>query len=191
MIVLRHRFVMIACAIAGASCQLVAGVGNKSERPPPEECTTGSTRACYTGPTGTEGVGICFAGTQHCSLDRGWSACEDEQTPLVEDTWQPPDESCDGRTGNHLWRRAIGSGMDYESASLAVAPSGNLIAAIEFGQTMSIGEESFSSSGQRDVLVVELTPDGELVWHRQLGSTGDENIAEQVVAVDTAGSIYL
>src|SRR5207244_3165037 len=34
------------------------------------ECSPGMTRACYSGPTGTDGVGRCHGGTQTCDAHR-------------------------------------------------------------------------------------------------------------------------
>lgn len=50
-------------------------------------CEAGETRACYTGPAGTEGVGICRGGFQECSPvpGLGWGeTCFDEVLPRVE-----------------------------------------------------------------------------------------------------------
>lgn len=60
-------------------------------------CKPGTVETCYTGPPGTEGVGICRAGRREC-LDSGrsYGPCDD-QTPQVEvcDA-QNADEDCDG-----------------------------------------------------------------------------------------------
>ncbi|MEZ5359146.1 MAG: hypothetical protein R3F48_09985 [Candidatus Zixiibacteriota bacterium] len=52
-----------------------------------DECLDGETRPCYTGPSGTEGVGECNAGMQSC-LNGVWGPCIGEITPV--------DELCDG-----------------------------------------------------------------------------------------------
>jgi len=51
------------------------------------ECTHGLTRACYTGPTGSEGIGTCKEGVQTCS-DGKWLPCTGESLPSSE--------KCDG-----------------------------------------------------------------------------------------------
>jgi len=43
-----------------------------------------SAQACYSGPAGTEGRGICHAGTQACTSG-SWGACVDEQVPQAEE----------------------------------------------------------------------------------------------------------
>ena len=54
-------------------------------------CTNGQTRSCYPGPSGTENVGECKAGTQTC-VNGQWGACQGEVTPQTE--------ICDGKDNN-------------------------------------------------------------------------------------------
>jgi len=61
-------------------------------------CTVGMSRVCYTGPAGTQGVGICRAGFQTCVASGAtsvWGACTDQVTPLV-DRCDGVDRNCDG-----------------------------------------------------------------------------------------------
>lgn len=60
------------------------------------QCNPGS-RPCYSGPTGTENVGICKAGTQTCQSNRTWGVCEQEVTPRLEDCSNQTDDNCDGK----------------------------------------------------------------------------------------------
>ncbi len=71
-------------------------------------CQAGETKACYTGPAGTEGVGPCKAGTQTCVVNGGdvtggFGACFGEVVPSGGgsctrdggmDASAPPDASC-------------------------------------------------------------------------------------------------
>ncbi len=60
-------------------------------------CTPGAEEACYTGPNGTEGVGLCRAGTRTCLEDSsGFGDCEGEVTPANETCATADDEDCDG-----------------------------------------------------------------------------------------------
>ena len=71
----------------------VAGAGGGST------CTPGSTESCYSGPDGTEGQGVCHAGTQVCNAQgTGYGPCEGEVVPSAEDCTTPEDEDCDGQT---------------------------------------------------------------------------------------------
>ncbi len=74
---------------------LVAALAGCGDEGP--ACTPGSTRACYGGPAGTEGVGQCQAGVETCLDDgSGYGACSGEVTPAAADTCAPGDENCDG-----------------------------------------------------------------------------------------------
>ncbi len=47
-------------------------------------CTPGTSRACYTGPMGTENIGACHDGTQSCGMTAGgsdWGPCSGDVTP--------------------------------------------------------------------------------------------------------------
>jgi hypothetical protein len=62
-------------------------------------CPMGTSRACYGGRAGTEGVGACRGGTQECvgtGGDTSWGACVGEVTPSGESCTGGVDEDCDG-----------------------------------------------------------------------------------------------
>lgn len=52
---------------------------------------------CYTGPEGTENVGICHGGTQQC-VDGVPTSCLGERTPSSADLCNGFDDDCDGKT---------------------------------------------------------------------------------------------
>lgn len=54
--------------------------------------------ACYGGPDGTEGKGICVGGVRTCNEDSQWGNCEGQVLPGKEDCATPEDEDCDGAT---------------------------------------------------------------------------------------------
>lgn len=56
----------------------------------------GLKKACYTGPSGTKGVGTCKGGEQTCSAGK-WSACEKQVLPSVELCTNGKDEDCNGK----------------------------------------------------------------------------------------------
>ncbi|WPB76552.1 kelch repeat-containing protein [Archangium violaceum] len=62
-------------------------------------CSPGATRRCaYTGPAGTEDVGVCRASTQTCNgTGTDWSACTGEVTPQTESCTNALDEDCNGQ----------------------------------------------------------------------------------------------
>ncbi|MDF1561856.1 MAG: putative metal-binding motif-containing protein [Deltaproteobacteria bacterium] len=53
-------------------------------------------RSCYSGRVGTQGVGICMAGLETCTLG-AWSSCVGQVTPQVE-ICNAEDDDCDGTT---------------------------------------------------------------------------------------------
>ena len=55
------------------------------------------TQACYTGPGGTQGVGVCVGGTQACTAG-AWGACVGQVTPSAEVCDDVLDNDCDGLT---------------------------------------------------------------------------------------------
>ncbi len=64
------------------------------------QCNPGS-RPCYTGPEGTQDVGICKAGTQTCQQDRKWGPCEKQVLPRLEDCSNQTDDNCDGKVNDN------------------------------------------------------------------------------------------
>ncbi len=63
------------------------------------DCVPGATRGCYTGPAGTDGIGICRAGAQTCDLrpdgTASWSTCSGALLPAIE-SCNGVDDDCDG-----------------------------------------------------------------------------------------------
>lgn len=60
-------------------------------------CKAGETRACYGGPAGTEGVGVCRAGLETCKADgSGYGACEGAVLPAKEVCNDNLDNDCNG-----------------------------------------------------------------------------------------------
>ncbi len=53
------------------------------------------TQSCYTGPDGTENVGICRGGTASC-MDGEWGPCVGEVTPEPHEQCDGLDHTCDG-----------------------------------------------------------------------------------------------
>ena len=65
-------------------------------------CIPNSTRSCYEGPAGTQGVGTCRGGTQRCLSSGGsirWGACSGDVLP-TPDTCDGRDTDCDGMTNS-------------------------------------------------------------------------------------------
>jgi hypothetical protein len=60
-------------------------------------CLEGAQVACYTGPGGTAGVGVCLAGTQTCLPGgEGYGPCEGEVLPAAAEVCNGLDDDCNG-----------------------------------------------------------------------------------------------
>lgn len=61
------------------------------------ECEPGSMQSCYYGPTGTERVGTCAAGSREClPTGFGYGACEGQVLPAADACDDGVDQNCDG-----------------------------------------------------------------------------------------------
>lgn len=61
------------------------------------DCTTGDTKPCYTGPSGTANVGACKPGEQTC-VNGKWSAtCDGQVLPSTEQCTDGTDNDCNGK----------------------------------------------------------------------------------------------
>jgi hypothetical protein len=81
-------------------------------------CVNGSTQTCYTGPPGTQGIGICKAGTQTCTSGN-WGSCTGQVVPGVE-VCDGSDNDCDGTSdeGNP------GGGASCSTGKLGICATG-------------------------------------------------------------------
>jgi hypothetical protein len=64
-------------------------------------CNPGDTQSCYYGAPGTQGQGVCQAGTQECNPSgTSWGACNGQIMPSYEICANGVDEDCDGTADN-------------------------------------------------------------------------------------------
>lgn len=154
-------------------------------------CMPGATQSCYTGPAGTENVGICKAGTQTCKSDgSGYGECVGQVTPQPENCSTPSDEDCDGAAppckGAVLWAKRFG---DVSETRVTTDADGNVIVAGAFSNQLNFGGSALSSAGGTDIFVAKLSPSGAHIWSK---SHGDAlNQLAFGVATDPAGNVVL
>jgi hypothetical protein len=79
---------------AGTAC--AGGFCNSAATCVPAICTPASSEACYSGPAGTDGKGICKAGTRTCDATGQWGSCTGEILPTAEICGNGLDDDCDG-----------------------------------------------------------------------------------------------
>lgn len=65
--------------------------------PPQQECTPGTSENCYSGPSGTEGTGICTSGKKICDDDGKWGECKGEVLPKQFEDCNNKDDNCNGK----------------------------------------------------------------------------------------------
>lgn len=64
-------------------------------------CAPGGEQDCYTGATGTLGIGVCVGGKKSCAVDgTAWSACFGETIPDLDTCLNALDDDCDGVVNN-------------------------------------------------------------------------------------------
>lgn len=73
-----------------------ASDGDASLDAPAIECQPGQLEACYEGPPGTEGVGLCVSGERLCGAGGLWGSCSGQVLPTEETCTTQFDDDCDG-----------------------------------------------------------------------------------------------
>jgi hypothetical protein len=94
--------------------------------------------------------------------------------------------------GNFVWARQVGS-MKYEWAGgVALDASGSVYATGYFSDTVDFdpgpGMFPLSSAGDQDLFLSKLDDDGNFIWARSLGGSGEDR--GLAVTVDVGGSVY-
>jgi hypothetical protein len=105
-------------------------------------CEPGMTMPCYTGPVGTEGVGLCAAGEATCLQDgSAYGACSGDVLPAVQDDCATQqDENCDGyQCGEAVWAAGFGDAYEQYLKGTNVDSFGNVFMAGDFGGSMTLG----------------------------------------------------
>lgn len=195
-----RKMALGALVLAAATCTVDAHVGYDlpddvdGGAPDGGACVPGSTTTCYTGPAGTEGVGLCSAGTATCNEDGvGFGPCQGEMTPKPEDCATPVDEDCDGAappcTGLPLWSKRFGNDGIQESWRIAADSMGNALITGTFEGTVDFGGGPLASAGVKDLFIAKLdAAGGEHLWSRRFGEATEINI---FVAVDGSDNVVI
>ena len=90
-----------------AAAGLCDGKDNDCDGTADENCSCsepGERESFYSGPAGTEGVGICQAGVRECTEEGSWTTERPEQTPKMQEMCNNTDDDCDGREDENLQR---------------------------------------------------------------------------------------
>ncbi len=87
-----------------------------------QDCAPGESRQCYSGPSGTDGVGACTHGFATCSADGEWSSCEGQRLP-GDEICDGLDNNCNGEVDEGL-RNACGGCATLEAEPLSPCNEG-------------------------------------------------------------------
>ncbi len=177
-----------------SSSQSSSGSGGMAGAGP---CTENEFKSCYSGPPGTENVGICKSGTTIC-LFGNFQPCTSDTTPDTEDCATEEDEDCDGKMGAvdedcalpSNWVYAFGTPMPaaMDDAMFAITPTmdgGYLAGGVVNGL---VGADNASvSSG--DGYVVKFNAAGQKVWEQKLSADAMSYAVVRGLAEDAAGAV--
>lgn len=159
-------------------------------------CSPGAVSGCYDGPPGTEGNGICKAGTHTCNPDgMGFGACTGEVQPGTEDCYTPGDEDCDGiPCSDALWAKHYGvSGASTLAAIASDLATGDVYVTGTFADVADLGCGAMTAGQNEDGLFLgRLHADGECVWTRAfMHADGMYSSPDLSIAVDDDGNVAL
>ena len=154
-------------------------------------CTPNAVESCYSGPSGTEGVGTCVAGTRTCNAEgTGTTDCTGEVLPTTEDCATPADEDCDGATpACASWVTTFVGPTTQFGEVIAVRPTGGVVVAGGFEDHLDWGSGSADSLGDDDVFIAALDDAGHIEWVKTFGSTANDYALG--LAIDGTGRIAL
>jgi hypothetical protein len=168
--------------------------GMVNDQGPDCACAPGSMKSCYSGPMGTENIGICKAGTQTCAMDgTGYGPCVGEVFPAFENCVAAGDEDCDGAaqvcTGAHVWSKSFGDAGAQTSVSVATTYLRGAVITGSFASTVNFGSGALTSAGATDVFVATFDDAGAPLWSKRFGDNAAQ--AGRAVASDPVGNTLL
>jgi hypothetical protein len=157
-------------------------------------CAPGEVVACYDGPAGTEGHGLCQAGSKTCDADgKAYGPCLGEVMPTPEDCATPTDEDCDGLApackGNLIWSERFGDASNQTGVSVATDSMGNVVVIGSFTGTINLGGGALVSAGGVDLFVAKLDGNGNHLWSERFGDAADQH--GQAIAIDGMGNVFI
>lgn len=77
--------------------------------------------------------------------------------------------------GGVMWVRTLGGPQDQFANAAAIDPFGNVYVAGFYSGHMTIGSQTLTSIGERDIFVAKLRDDGTIVWAKGFGWTANDD----------------
>ena len=157
-------------------------------------CTAGDTQPCYTGPPGTEGIGVCKPGQSTCDAAGTWGACVGESLPELEScSTTAIDESCDQLaecTGQLRWVRHFPAVGSQEALAMTVDVGDNHLVTVGYTDAaIDFGGGVLPFVDKKEAFVVRLDSTGKHVWSKAF--VGTINQAAEAVAIDVDGNVFV
>jgi len=144
---------------------------------------------CYSGPVGTEGVGICKAGTTTCKPNGAVAACVGEVTPLVENCASGKDQNCDGTVskcaGTLRWANRFGHAGAY---AVAVDGMGATVITGSADPMANLGGGPLVNGGP---VVAKYDTTGTPIFSQTVPVSDKIHSGMSAVAADLAGNTFL
>lgn len=156
-------------------------------------CVPGELGPCYTGPAGTENVGVCAGGMATCNPDGlGYGECMGQVLPALESCLAPTDENCDGVapacTGSDQWHLRFGD-AGAQSAGGVAAWNGGAVVCGTFAGTVDFGGGALASGGGNDAFVASYDYLGAHQWSKRFGDAAAQSAS--AIAVDGQGNVIV
>ena len=92
------------------------------------------------------------------------------------------------RNGKLLWSKPLKGKGNYEGVDLAIDNKGNMYSIVTFSGVTEIGGKKYTSSSDKDALLIRMDPKGNITWINQLTGLYD-NIGISV-ETDEMGNVY-
>jgi len=158
-------------------------------------CTPGTSEACYEGPPGTSGVGVCKGGTKTCAPDGvGYGPCTGQVTPAQEACSAAADDDCNGISevcgGPALWAKRFGDAATQSEPTLAVGPSGDVALFLWGSGAVDFGGGPLPSGASTSLYLAKLDASGNHVWSKRFGGDLGSRTSRKV-AMDSAGNVVV
>jgi len=94
--------------------------------------------------------------------------------------------------GNYVWAKQMGGTGDDAGISMAIDPSGNVYTTGSFQGTADFDPgtdmANLTSAGSNDIFISKLDADGNYVWAKKMGGTGND--IGHSIAIDASGNVY-
>ena len=144
-------------------------------------------RSCYTGKTGTSGVGACKNGIQTCGAGT-WGKCLNEVVPTKE-ICDGIDNDCDGKLmPGCSWAVAFATRGGDLVYSIAKDKQDNIyVLGLGAAGTLTSANKTYKLTST--MFIFKLNTLGQVLWYKDLGTTGYN--AGHSLAIDDQGNIYV